>query len=439
MRVTISDNRRFLIREDGKPFFYMGDTAWELFHRLDREEAELYLKDRASKGFTVIQAVALAELDGLNTPNPYGHKPLIDNDPTKPNEDYWKHVDFIVETANRLGLFIGMLPTWGDKWHPKWGVGPRIFNPENARQYGAWIAQRYRQRDIIWILGGDRCPETDEHYAIIRAMAQGIRSQVGRTQLMTYHPWGGRSSSHFFHNDDWLDFNMLQSGHGFNHDNWRRIASDYARTPVKPCMDGEPGYEDIPPYVPSSGFDPNHGRLQAYDVRKYAYWALFAGAHGHTYGCNNIWQMWAPGREPVIHARQPWYESIKLPGSTQVPYARRLLLSRPFLNRIPDQSILACEAGEGSEHIAATRASDGSYAMVYIPRVKQVQVHMDKIAGRQAVAWWFDPRTGKAQRIGTFATRGVQEFSPPPATDGGDWVLVLDESARRFPAPGRNG
>ena len=84
-RLKVSDNQRYLMYESGKPFFYLGDTAWELFHRLNREEADLYLANRASKGFTVIQAVALAEQDGLNTPNPYGHRPLIENDPARPD------------------------------------------------------------------------------------------------------------------------------------------------------------------------------------------------------------------------------------------------------------------------------------------------------------------------------------------------------------------
>ncbi|MFZ5831696.1 MAG: DUF4038 domain-containing protein, partial [Planctomycetota bacterium] len=140
--LVVSENGRYLARPDGTPFFYLGDTAWELFHRLNREEADQYLADRAAKGFTVIQAVALAEEDGLNTPNSYGHRPLMDNDParpdTKPGEenDYWDHVDYIVEKAESLGMFIGMLPTWGDKWNKAWGVGPEVFTPENAEAYG---------------------------------------------------------------------------------------------------------------------------------------------------------------------------------------------------------------------------------------------------------------------------------------------------------------
>src|SRR5687768_679714 len=161
-RLKVSENKRFLVTEEGKPFFYLGDTAWELFHRLNREEADTYLKNRAERGYTVIQAVVLAELKGLTDPNPYGHLPLADNDPTKPNEAYFQHVDYIVDKANSLGIYVGMLPTWGDKWNKKWGNGPEIFTPQNAAQYGEWLGRRYKERGIIWILGGDRPVENDQ-------------------------------------------------------------------------------------------------------------------------------------------------------------------------------------------------------------------------------------------------------------------------------------
>ena len=127
--LKVSENKHFLMFEDGTPFFYLGDTGWELFHRLTKEETEKYLENRRSKGFTVIQAVVLAELDGLNTPNAEGNKPLINNNPLTPNEKYFEHVDWVLKKAEEKGIFIGMLPTWGDKWNQKWGVGPQIFNP----------------------------------------------------------------------------------------------------------------------------------------------------------------------------------------------------------------------------------------------------------------------------------------------------------------------
>jgi hypothetical protein len=218
-RLRVSDNHRFLVTEDGRPFFWLGDTAWELFHRLNREEAARYLEDRAKKGFTVVQAVALAELDGLGDPNPYGHRPLVDNDPTRPDlkegpgNDYWDHVDWIVEKANSLGIYVGFLPTWGDKWNKKWGVGPEIFTPENAAVYGEWIGKRYRDRGIVWVLGGDRPVETDAHREILRAMARGLRKGDGDAHLMTLHPTGGDGSSKYFPDEAWMDFQMRQNGH----------------------------------------------------------------------------------------------------------------------------------------------------------------------------------------------------------------------------------
>jgi hypothetical protein len=418
--LKVSDNRRFLVHEDGSPFFYLGDTAWELFHRLNADEAALYLQDRASKRFTVIQAVALGECDGLRVPNAVGECPLINEDPTRPNESYWRHVDGIVGTASVLGLHIGMLPAWGDKWNRgTWGKGPEIFTPENARLYGQFLGQRYRDSPIIWVLGGDRQVETETHTAIIREMAAGLREGDEGRHLITFHPAGGHGSSEWFHQEPWLDFNMYQSGHARNRDNYALIAGDYARTPVKPCMDGEPGYEDHP-----AGFNLDNGYLDDYDCRKSAYWSLFAGAHGHTYGC-----------QPHSSVRRRWQEALHLPGSGQVRHARALLESRPFLSRIPDPLLITSDPGAGTHHVQATRDADGSYALVYVPSGKPVEVDLEKLSGATLRAWWYDPRDGTSRRIGDMPRSGQREFTPPRG--GPDWVLVLDDAAGAFSAPGQ--
>lgn len=98
--LRVAEHQRSLVRASGKPFFWLGDSAWELFHRLNREEADRYLEDRAAKGFTVIQAVVLAELGGLDDPNPYGHAPLVERDPARPNEPYFQHVDYVATTTS---------------------------------------------------------------------------------------------------------------------------------------------------------------------------------------------------------------------------------------------------------------------------------------------------------------------------------------------------
>jgi hypothetical protein len=429
----VSPNGRFLLDQNGKPFFWLADTAWELFHRLDPKDADLYLRDRAAKGFTVIQAVVLAE-HRFQDPNASGHLPLRDNDPSRPVEEYFKDVDAVVEKADSLGLVIGMLPTWGDKWNKKWGQGPEIFTPENAADYGRFLGKRYRDKPIVWILGGDRPVETPAHFAIIRAMAAGLKEGDGGRHLMTYHPNGGHTSAEWFQGDDWLAFNLLQSGHDYDRENWKRIASDYARTPVKPCTDGEPGYEDHP-----AGFNAKNGYLGAADVRKSAYWALFAGAHGHTYGCHDIWQFLdkTKGREPITAARTPWTTAIEFPGAGQMGYARRLLESRPFLSRIPDPSVLASDHGRGGDHIEATRDADGSYAFVYSPTGKPFTVDLEKLSGATLRARWFNPRTGEAIEAGTVPRKGTRAFTPPTQGKGNDWVFVLDDAARGFGPPGK--
>jgi len=444
-RLNVSENERFLVHEDGTPFFYLGDTAWQLFHRLDREEADKYLENRTAKGFTVIQAVALAELDGHKDPNPYGHLPLIDLDPARPAvlegpaNDYWDHVDYIVNKANSLGLYVGFLPTWGRYWHDSIKDAQPLFTAENAEVYGEWLSRRYKDKALIWILGGDRPIENDTQRQIIRAMARGLRRGDGGVHLMTLHPPGGNGSSTWFHDDDWLDFNMRQNGHVAEftgrYDSTRK---DYDRTPVKPVIDGEPLYEDHP-----VSFDAKKlGHSIAADVRRPLYWDLFSGACGHTYGHHSVWQMWQPGRTPINNPLMPWFEAIDQPGAGQMQYGRRLIESRPFLSRVPDDSIIVTERvptsvpGAGRYRLVGTRDTEGTYAMVYAPIGRGFKVRMDVLKGAKVKAWWYNPRNGQATAIGEFDNTGQCEFLPPDKGEMIDWVLVLDDASKGYPAPG---
>jgi Protein of unknown function (DUF4038)/Putative collagen-binding domain of a collagenase len=444
-RLKVSDNHRFLVAEDGRPFFWLGDTAWELFHRLNREEASRFLDDRAKKGFTVIQSVAIAELEGATSPNAYGHLPLVDLDPARPAakegaaNDYWNHVDYIVREANKRGIYIGFLPTWGRYWHDKVKDGRPLFTVTNAEVYGEWLGKRYRDAGLIWILGGDRNVDNDEQKELIRAMARGLRKGDGSNHLMTFHPPGGNGSSTWFHDDEWLDLNMRQNGHAAEftgrYDNTRQ---DYDRMPPKPVIDGEPIYEDHPVSFNAKSF----GHSIAADVRRPLYWDLFGGACGHTYGHHSVWQMWSPGKPPINDPLMPWPEAIQQPGAGQMQFARRLLESRPFLTRIPDDSVIASNRvptsvpGAGRYRFVATRDESGSYAMVYAPIGRKFSVNMDKITGERVKATWFNPRDGSTKELGLFENQGIHEFTPPDYGEMLDWVLVLDDAAQNYPTPG---
>ncbi|MFT4032643.1 MAG: glycoside hydrolase family 140 protein [Siphonobacter sp.] len=435
--LRVSDNQRYLVHQDGTPFFWLGDTAWELFHRLNTEETNRYLKRRAEQGFTVVQAVVLAELDGLNTPSALGEKPLRNNDPAQPNEAYFRHVDYVLKRAADLGIAIALLPTWGDKLNKaSWGKGPEIFNIQNAHVYGKWLGNRYKdQPNVIWVLGGDRTPrENSQDVDIWRAMAAGIEEGVGGNNkaLMSFHPqpndltMGG--SSYWFHQDKWLDFNMLQDGHCRDTPTYDKVYFVYNRTPAKPVLDAEPIYEDHPVCFNATDL----GISNAYDVRKYAYLDLFAGAHGHTYGCHDIWQMYTAGREPVNGPHYSWEQALELPAANQMRLVRKLMESRPLLDRIPDQTLIAENDYGPADRIQATRGKD--YAFIYTAAGRPFTVHVNKLAGQKWTAYWYNPRKEEVKSIGEIG--GKQRFIPPSSGYGQDWVLILDDASKNYPTPG---
>jgi hypothetical protein len=440
--LKVSSNGRYLEEEGGKPFFYLGDTAWTLFKRLTREEADEYLKNRAAKGFTVIQAYVLR---GLNVRNVYGDLTVVDRDPTKFNEGFFKNVDWIVNRANELGLVMGMVVSYGEHVN---GKREKVFNASNAFAYGKLLASRYRNNAVIWLLGGDRNP--DKEVDVWTAMASGLKEGSGSMQLVSYHGPGpraddqgrptGYSSSFWFHQMKWLDFNMIQSGHRWAVKNYEFITHDYLLKPVKPTIDMEARYENHPD-------GPNtERRMDAHQEREAGYWALLAGAAGHGYGCNDIWQLYNPDRMPApdddsfpfaqLRGTTYWRKAMDFEGAFSMGLMRKFFEARPWYELEPDQSMIASGQGEGEDHIQAARARDGSFVIAYLTFGNPIGVRMDKISGKLVKAQWYDPRKGAWHSIGQFPNTGVREFKPPTQGAQEDWVLVLDDARRKFPAGG---
>lgn len=430
-KLSVSSDGRRLINEDGSSFFYLADTAWELFHRLNREDAVMYLDDRAGKGFTAIQAVALGEFDGIDAPNAYGRRPLKKNsdgeyDPMLPDLDgeysYWSHVDFIVQEAEKRGMYIALLPTWGDKINKMWGKGPEIFTTKNAFAYGEWIAKRYAQSpNIIWILGGDRPLNNRRHFEVVDQMARGIQCGDGGCHLIGFHPAGGCSSSTLLHEENWLAFNMIQSGHTRSRFNYEMIAKDYAQQPPKPVIDAEPGYEDHP-----ESFNPQNGYMDAADVRQFAYMALFSGACGHTYGNHSIWSMveqlpvedFQPG-----HFCLTWRQALNSPGAGQMRYVKELLLEHDFLSGKPHSDYIKNQLG-GALHVPVLAGKD--YLLAYISQGQQITLEDGLLEGQTVRVRWFDPRNGHYQEAGEADMKKTLTVIPPSGGRGNDWVLVLE-------------
>lgn len=433
-KLRVSENGRFLTKSQGKPFFYLGDTAWELFHRLTREDALKYLDIRQSQGFTVIQAVGIAEFDGLTTPNAYGRLPLAGRDPLRPVDAYWDHVGWAIDEANRRGMYVGLLPCWARYVVKQNKDDEPIFTVESAAKYGAYLGRRFRGKGVIWILGGDRTAEGVED--IWRAMAKGIAMGLSGKEdysaaIFLFHPRGGTSSSRYFPSDDWLTVQTHQTGHGTAEmvKPWAKIAADYERSPARPVIDAEPLYEDHPIAFNAK----QYGYSFDAHIRQRAYWDLFSGACGHTYGNHAMWQFFTPGRTPVNGPLMVWTEAIQRPGARQMKYVKALMESRPVLSRVPDQSLVADELS-GADRISGTRG-DG-YAFIYTAQGRPFTANLGKIEGRRLRCWWFNPRDGSARPAGEIENQGSHPFTAPSEGFGSDWVLVLDDSARGFGPPG---
>lgn len=455
-----TDHPHYLIHQDGYPFFWLGDTGWEMLHRLSREEIETYLENRRKKGFNVIQTVLVSEFLKADKPtNFYNDSIFINGDPAKPaitpgnnpenakEYDYWDHVDFALKIAEDKGLYLALLPCWGEYVIPREGRG--IFNSqEQTYAYGNWLGKRFHDRkNIIWILGGDRMP--DEHrngLELWRALAKGIADGTNgkadlkgetdySTTLMTYHCFA--SSSKWFQKDDWLDFNMWGSYHAEvnNSRSYEQTMTDWAFSDPKPTINGEPCYEGA---GINYAIDDN-GYFTSTDVRMAAYWSVFSGAAGFTYGAEPIWQFNDETRKMLSSKiLTNWREALNLPGASQLGILRKLIESRPFLDLVPDQSLIESGQGTCGSYSCAIRGK--SYAYIYIPTGNNTTIRMGKISGNNVTASWFNPRSGRMTKIGEFENSGKHSFEVPGMSKemdwlrsgrGCDWVLVLEDKLKQ--------
>jgi hypothetical protein len=447
--VRVSQNGRYFVTADGvsppKPFFWLADTAWCIFNHPTPADVDMYLDDRQSKGFTVIQG-CVAVWDFRNRRNPDGQLPFTGDNPTTINEAYFKNVDSIIDKAAARGMYMAILPFWTKNTR-----GGPFGEPAGMRTYCKFLAQRYAGRNVFFVLGGDTSGADIQ--PVIDAEAAGLQEgakAAGVDKIMiTYHPTGRQSSSFWFQERPWLDFNSIQSGHFINTTNFRLVGDDYAKKPVKPTLDMEPGYENITNNLVRTNVTADTPRIQAGDIRRSAYLAVFAGAAGHSYGNGEVYEFYHPGPNGVPpgnagwHANMDWQDALKLPASGQVQYLRYLIESRPALDRMPDQSLIVGDVSTRAlDRVEALRGADGSYAFVYIPaKHGDVTLNLSRLSADTLNASWYDPRTGKSQPIAPVARSDAKIFSPPaisPPIADNDWVLVLDDPSRNYPPPGKH-
>ncbi|MCD7901775.1 MAG: glycoside hydrolase family 140 protein [Bacteroides sp.] len=435
-KLKVSEEGRYLKHEDGTPFFWLGETGWLLPQRLNRDEAEYYLEQCKKAGYNVVQIQTLNNVPSMNIYGQYSH---IDGYNFKEINrkgvyGYWDHMDYIIKTAARKGIYIGMVCIWGSP------VSRGEMDVKQAQTYGKFLAERYKDDpNIIWLIGGDI--RGDVKTDVWEALATTIRS-IDKNHVMTFHPRGRTTSATWFNNADWLDFNMFQSGHrrygqrkgdgdypieeNTEEDNWRFVERSIAMKPMKPVIDGEPIYEDIPQGL----HDPNETRWHDGDVRRYAYWSVFAGSFGHTYGHNSLMQFIRPGVGAAYGATTPWYDALKDPGFNQMKYIKNLMLTFPYFDRIPDQSIIAGTNGERYDRAVATRGKD--YLLVYNYTGRPMQIDLSKISGAKKNVWWFSAKDGKLSYIGEFDNKTTTFQHDSGYISGNDQVLIAVDASKSY-------
>lgn len=476
--LAVSEDGRYLVSStDGTPLFWLADTAWGMVN-LTPADVDDYLQDRASRRFNVIQGpIILRRPIGspVLSPNYAGDVPLLDAaDGVVLNEHYMQHVDYIVEQARVHGLYIALAVVWG-------GDVGQIFSvddTEPARALGSQLGRRYKDKtNVIWIVCGEyqkialkvekrkRLKPTYKQLALINALAEGIESGHGGANLMTIHPDGSRSSSEYFHDAEWLDFNMIQT-FSINPSTADIIEADWKRSPAKPVVNAEPAYE-------GRDMHNNNDPVTPWKVRYEAYQSVFQGAMGHTYGHSEIWQ-----------PSNGWRNALDSEGSRSMGHLRALMESRPAIGREPYQTLVEHRGGKTDRFkkmfrsimestgmmepereqvvaganpgeynlmrmLRAMRGADGHYAFIYFPGSDlSADINVGEMSGSTITAWWYNPRDGHtytdqgdrqstAKPFMTISSRTTTWLFDPPG-DGGeqDWVLVLDDDSMKYPPPG---
>jgi hypothetical protein len=435
-KLMVSEEHRYLKHENGSPFFWLGDTGWLLPERLNRDETEYYLDRCKNAGYNVVQVQVMNSIPSINA---YGQYSLVDgfnfNDiERKGVYGYWDHMDYIIKTAENNGIYIGMVCIWGAL------VNQGEMNVKQAEAYGKFLAERYKNSpNIVWIIGGDIKGDVKKN--VWEALAHTIK-KYDHNHLMTFHPRGRTTSATWFNNEDWLDFNMFQSGHrrygqrngdgdypieeNTEEDNWRFVEKSLSESPMKPVIDGEPVYEDIPQGLHNA----NETRWKDYDVRRYAYWSVFAGSFGHTYGHNSIMQFLRPGVIAAYGAKKSWYDAQNDLGYNEMKYLKNLMLTFPFFERVPDQSIVAGKNGERYDRVVATRGKD--YLLVYNYSGCPMQINLTKISGSKKNVWWYSASTGKLDFIGEFDNKVMTFQHDSGYMSGNDQVLIAVNANKSY-------
>lgn len=417
--LRLSDDRRYLIHEDGTPFFWLADTAWNGVIKSTLDEWREYLSFRRRQGFTVIQFVLThwrgGPYDRLGERAYEGDKRI-----KRLNVGFFRRIDPKFSMLNEYGFVAAPVLLWAisDEISP----GYRLSD-EDALLLARYLVARYGAYVVVWILAGDgdyRGEKAERWRRIGRALFQGKRRQP-----VTMHPAGRHWVLQEFIGEEWFDIVGYQSGHGVDEEDLRWLcfgppSRDWMLKPPRPFINLEPNYEMHLAYRILKPITPHM-------VRRAAYWSLLiAPTAGVSYGTNGVWYWAEKSETPFAHPNagvaRPWWEAMRLPGAEDMGRLKQIFTELPWWLLQPDPGLLTEQPGleKVERFIAASRSLDGELAVIYTPVRQELRLNLAGLK-RPVRAVWVNPRTGeksKEKKISETCTT----VEPPGE---GDWILIL--------------
>ena len=404
---------RTLVGADGRPFLITGDAAWSIVVQLTREEVQQYLNDRQARGFNTLLVNLIEHFYSAAPPaNRYGQQPFLTaGNFSTPNEAYFAHADWVIDQAAQRGMLVLLAPMYlGNGGNIEGWYGELKANGlAKCRQYGRYVGQRYaRFANIVWVNGGDAPPLNG--LAEIEEIIAGIK-EYDTAHIHMAHSRRDRSALDDY-DRPWLDVNTTYTDDLDCSGAVTSSRADYLRARPLTFFHIEGWYE-------------NEG-APASCLLSQMYHPVLTGARGHVFGNRPVW-LFDPG----------WQQALDSPGSRYMTHSAALFRSREGWGLAPDidRRIVVSGGGnpDGTDFAAAARTPSGKSVLVYVPTARTVGVDTTQVPGASFVAWWFNPTSGAAQQIGTYARGGSRSFTTPA---GSPWVLVLDDASAGLPAPG---
>jgi hypothetical protein len=417
--LKLSSGNRYLIDQNNQPFFWSGEAAWSLIAQLSKQDADLYLDNRKEKGYTVIMVNLIEHKFCTNPPaNFYGESPFTGKFFVSPNENYFAYADYIIKSAAQRNIVVLLAPLYlGYNCNDEgWCAEIKTASLTDLRSWGKYVGTRYKNfSNIIWLIGGDTNPAQVKDKVL--AMVKGIRdcdslhlfSAHNQPESMAVTPWPDES---------WLSVNNVYS---YDSLIYKHYKTAYTKTPVTPYYQIESAYE-------------NEHNSTPQQLRSQAYWAILSGAMGHIFGNCPVWHF---GSFKTWCNLTDWKKEMNNYGSVSMDYLQRLFRSRSWQTLIPDFENRIIISGHGTwgskDYVTSATTSDGNSIIAYLPSKRLVRVDMSIIHGEKAKCWWFNPSSGKVMFIGEYTNSGIRSFTPDSE---GDWVLVIDNTSIKLPAPG---